>query len=69
MKKGILIILLLAGAGVVAGQSLSERYRAFERGAKKTYADFRAEANARYAESLPLVNLPNSKFISSFNLL
>lgn len=54
MKKGILIILLLAGAGVVAGQSLSERYRAFERGAKKTYADFRAEANARYAESLGL---------------
>lgn len=52
MKKQLIIIVLLAATGLVSAQSLTERYRSFERSAKKTYADFRAEANARYADCL-----------------
>ena len=43
---------MLLGWQAVSAQSLEERYRSFQKSAKKTYADFRAEANARYAEIL-----------------
>jgi len=52
MKKILSVILLLAVCVVGSAQSLEERYRSFQRSARKTYTDFRAEANARYAKML-----------------
>lgn len=53
MKRKIIIFgILLIGWQAASAQSLTERYKSFEKSAKKTYADFRAEANARYAELL-----------------
>ncbi len=52
MKHLFSVFLMLALAATTSAQSLTERYRSFQQAAKKTYADFRAEANARYAKML-----------------
>jgi len=51
-RQIVICAIVLLGCQMAAAQSLQERYRSFQKSAKKTYADFRAEANARYAKFL-----------------
>ena len=53
MKRSIgFALLLLSIAEISTAQSLTERYKKFQKAATKRYETFRAQANARFAQAL-----------------